>query len=107
MFLSGLLLQLRASAEFTSRFLKLRMFSEIIFPDDAGFSLLWEGSSGWVTEEGREGRREGWIIVFLKSAVSFILLVSSTFFSDDGLVGVVGEEGAGQGNIGLFSEEWL
>ena len=57
--------------------------------------------------EGREGRREGWIIVFLKSVVSFILLCSSIFFSDDVLVGVVGEEGAGQGNVGFISEEWL
>ena len=57
--------------------------------------------------EGREGRREGWIIVFLKSVVRFILLCSSIFFSDDVLVGVVGEEGAGQGNVGFISEEWL
>ena len=84
----------------------LRKFSEMILPDDAGFSLLWEGSSGWVIEEGREGRREGWIIVFLKSVVGFILLFSS-FFSDDVLVGVVGEEGAGQGNVGFINGEWL
>ena len=57
--------------------------------------------------EGREGRREGWIIVFLKSVVRFILLCSSIFFSDDVLVGVVGEEGAGQGNVGFIIEEWL
>ena len=79
----------------------------MILPDDAGFSLLWEGFSGWVIVEGREGRREGWIIVFLKSVVRFILLCSSIFFSDDVLVGVVGEEGAGQGNVGFISEEWL
>ena len=88
--MSGLLLQLRASAAFTS---------EIILPDDAGFSLLWEGFSGEVIVGGR-----GWWIIALEIFVGVFLPVYSNLISDDELVGVVDEGGAGQGNGGLFSD---
>ena len=78
------------------------MFSEMILPDDAGFSLLWEGFSGEVIVGGRGG----WIFA-LGIFVGFFLLVYSNLISDDDLVGVVDEGGAGQGIGGLFSDVGL